>query len=206
MNKIDDFYYKINLIETNDLPKGWAEEIENLVDRYSTAVFLDGNNPTSREPEETRGMTYHVITGDIIKKSLGWLYELYASRILEIANTISEEVYVADNDLVYAININALKKVGDRYERHVDTEELSAVLFVTDQDDIHGGQLLFHLKEDLIAIYPKSGDLILFDARLVEHEVTALKMDRYRISIPMGYYKKDTQTDSNDEIKSYLYQ
>lgn len=82
---------------------------------------------------------------------------------------------------------------------------MTGVLFVTTHNENDGGELIFKLPNEILTIYPKSGTLILFDAREIPHTVMPLQKDGIRISIPLNYYNKGQEQTRPDDLDTYIY-
>lgn len=204
---INKVYYSFDLEELGFLPTKWSEEIHRVSEEYAQHVFLDGKSSSSREPENSKGVDYFVVAGDVIFEKLGWLYRLYASKLVVLAATVAQETILVSPDVASAININVLNGVGARYEWHVDTNPLTALLFVTTHSEDDGGELVFRLPEQDIIVHPKAGTLLLFDARNIPHTVMPLKYPHKRISIPMNYYTIDQTIEKvrPEDLDKYIY-
>jgi hypothetical protein len=88
-----------------------------------------------------------------------------------------------------SITLNLLRGQGSRYERHVDTNSITGLLFANSLTQDDGGALrLYYPDSPPVNVYPKEGTLLLFDARWVPHEVMPLLRNAMRLSIPMNYF------------------
>ena len=135
--------------------------------------------------------------GTLVAEKLNWLHKLYKKEFLEFANTNFDGLFDFAENIKSGTNINLLKGKNARYEWHVDSNPLTGVLFVTTHNESDGGQLIFKLPTETLTVYPKSGTLILFDARQIPHTVLPLQKDGIRISaslltfITKDNYKQD---------------
>ncbi|MBS1520692.1 MAG: 2OG-Fe(II) oxygenase [Bacteroidetes bacterium] len=198
-------YAKFDLNELQLLPVGWREEIEKVALQQSYLVHLDGNSTTSREPANSKGTDINIVDGIKIYSSLPWLFRLYANELLTLANKHFPNKYKIDTELISSININYLKGRGSRYERHVDSNPLTGILFVTSHHEPEGGELIFELSRGVIKISPEPGIFILFDARELPHTVTPLKKSAYRISIPMNFFLEGEKRLRPSDLDGYIY-
>jgi 2OG-Fe(II) oxygenase superfamily len=198
-------YASFNLVELNILPVDWVLQVSKVAEEDSYFVKLDGKSSTSREPENTNGAEVYVVEGNIIAEKLNWLHKLYQGKFLEFANANFGGQYDFAKNIKSGININLLKGKNARYEWHVDSNPLTGVLFVTTHDESDGGELVFKLPTETLTIYPKSGTLILFDARQVPHTVLPLQKEGLRISVPLNFYKKGQAQIRPDDLDSYIY-
>ena len=105
MEKIEGLYYRFNLDEQGLLPTGWVESITNTCATDAKEVFLDGKDPTSREPKDAAGMMYRVVTGDIVATRLRWLHDLYYGPLLDLVNSLyGDRAFRGDDNLAFSIN------------------------------------------------------------------------------------------------------
>ncbi|MER7283922.1 2OG-Fe(II) oxygenase [Dactylosporangium sp. NPDC000244] len=110
-----------------------------------------------------------------------------------------------------AINVNVLR-TGNGYEWHVDSNPLTGLLFVTDQPAEGGGELVFRADpvtspgEDWeLAVRPRAGELLLFDARRAAHAVMPVRGAADRVSVPMNFYYANAANGRPDCLDRYLY-
>lgn len=198
-------YASFDLIELGLLNSNWKQQIIDVANKSSYLVKLYGKSSTSREPEDTDGAEVFVVEGDVIAENLKWLHNLYKNEFLEFANIHFKGEYDYAKNIKSGTNINLLKGKNARYEWHVDSNPLTGVFFVTTHNIGDGGELIFKLPNETLTIYPKSGTLILFDAREIPHTVLPLKKDNYRISVPLNYYNKGEEQKRPDDLDSYIY-
>lgn len=195
------------------LPLDWAKQICDFIESYGEPGYLDGTSVTSRQDEFDMIGDGSVIigVGNVISLEIPWLFELYRTTILELANDLGTGRYKASDDLRSAININVLP-AGAQYEWHVDSNPLTALLFVTEHPPGTGGELVFRpdplvrSTEDWeLTITPRTGDLLLFDARESAHTVLPVREPRRRISVPMNYYLTEIACARPVDLDRYLY-
>jgi hypothetical protein len=200
-------YAEFDLLVANYLPEGWQEQIFAVSNTYSRRIYLDGKSSTSREPKGTAGTDYEVVLGDVVYREIQWLYQLYEVKFSELASKIIGGKILLAPERSIGVNINILRGIGSRYEWHVDTNPLTGVLFVTSHTEEDGGQLLFRGSSGDLIVQPKSGKLILFDAREIPHTVLPLKRDTCRISIPLNYYTPECTAEKvrPADLDSYIY-
>lgn len=198
-------YASFDLIQLGLLPENWVAQILKVAEEDSYLVKLDGKSSTSREPENTDGAEVFVVEGDVIAEKLNWLHNLYQIEFLEFANTNFIGLYDFAENIKSGTNINLLKGKNARYEWHVDSNPLTGVLFVTTHNESDGGELVFKLPNETITVYPKSGTLILFDARQIPHTVLPLQKDGIRISVPLNFYNRGYAQIRPDDLDSYIY-
>ena len=149
------------------------------------------------------------MTGDLVAQTVPWLDGLYRTEILTLVNSLGFGQYEVSTDQRSRINLNTTLK-GARYEWHVDSNPMTALLFVTTHEPSDGGQLLFRPDPQVrpgetweLQVSPKAGTLLVFDAREAAHVVTEVLAGR-RISAPMNYYDAGMQERPAD-LDGYLY-
>ena len=199
-------YQSLNLLTLSLLPKNWINQIENVVNKYAQYTTLDGHSSTSREPEGSKPVEVFVVTGDVVKVHLTWLYDLYLSVLREFATKVAGYPVYPSGDEKSAININVLRGKGARYEWHVDSNPLTGILYVTTHTPQDGGELIFKLDAEQILVHPEAGMFVAFDARHIPHTVALLKSEGVRISIPMNYYHSTEEQDRPADLDTYLYE
>lgn len=191
----------------------WENEVLDSTARYGKFGCLNGGSVTSRqrEFESTANDIVGVSTGTLVPFKIPWLYKLYKVNILQLANELGTGRYKVANDIRSAININILPP-GSQYEWHVDSNPLTGLLFVTDHATGGGGELLFRpdprarpTEDWELVIAPRSGDLLLFDAREAAHTVLPVPGPMQRISVPMNYYYADVSCQRPEDLDHYLY-
>jgi 2OG-Fe(II) oxygenase superfamily len=198
-------YASFNLIKLGLLPDNWVAQITQVAENNSYFVKLDGKSSTSREPEDTDGAEVFVVEGDVIAEKLNWLHKLYQNDFLDFANKNFNGLYDFAENLKSGTNINLLKGKNARYEWHVDSNPLTGVLFVTTHKENEGGELVFKLPNETLTVYPKSGILILFDAREIPHTVLPLQKEGIRISVPLNFYNRGQAQIRPDDLDTYIY-
>lgn len=193
------------------LPSGWQQQIHECSGRDSKWQHLRGGSVTSRESDfhDVAPAEVGVVTGDVVQRDLQWLDALYRREFLELANRLGQGEYQASTHLRGGININTTP-VGARYEWHVDSNPLTALLFVTTHAPSDGGQLLFRPDPQArptesweLQVSPSAGTLLIFDAREAAHVVTQLTSG-LRISVPMNYYFAGRE-ERPEDLDGYLY-
>ena len=193
------------------LPADWAEQVRACSDAHARWRRGRSGNVTSREGDfdEVDLPQVGVVSGDVVARRLPWLATLYAGAFLECANRFGGPYAVSD-DPPSSININHCRR-GMRYEWHVDSNPLTALLYATSHPLGQGGELVFRPDSRMeqgspweVRIAPEAGRLLLFDARRVAHCVTPL-LDPDRISVPMNYYQETEPQRRPPGLDAYLY-
>lgn len=198
-------FRQFDLTQMGVLPANWVEQITNTVDKYGKLVHLDGHSSTSREPEDTEGCDYIVVTGDNVYNSLRWFHDLYESKLVQLATETAGRSVKISSDLVSGININCIRGVGARYEWHVDSNPITGLLFVTTHHEDDGGQLMLNVDGEIKSILPISGTFLAFDFTEIPHGVAPLKKNITRISIPMNFYFADTEQSRPSDLDAYIF-
>ena len=198
-------YASFDLFELGLLQDNWVSQIKEVAENFSYFVKLDGKSSTSREPADTEGAEVFVVEGDTIAEKLPWLHNLYQKEFLDFANANFKGLYDFAENIKSGTNINLLKGKNARYEWHVDSNPLTGVFFVTTHNKNDGGELIFKLPNEILTVYPKSGTLILFDAREIPHTVLPLQKSGIRISVPLNYYDRGQPQTRPDDLDSYIY-
>jgi len=188
------------------LPVDWAAAVAALADTSALSTVLDGRSSTSRESVDMRPITVSVVTGGTIKSRLPWLYDAYTGPLLELSSELYGRKLEISSDLTSSININMIAGAGNRYERHVDSNPVTGILYASTLRENDGGALIFdHQLNSSDIVYPRAGLFIAFDATTTPHHVAPLKTTKVRLSIPMNYYYSGTQHHRPSDLDKYLY-
>jgi hypothetical protein len=171
-------------------------------ERAKNAV-LSGGTSTSREEVGTE-ISYRLMDGNAVAEFCPDLVSLYEGLLLDLARSVYPPA-VCDPNRVSAVNVNVLEEAGSRYERHVDSNPLTGLLFLTNHTHEDGGELLFHLPGGKLHVAPTFAHFLLFDARDVVHEVLPLKRKVTRVSCPMNFYSPETVSSRPPDLNTSLY-
>lgn len=196
--------WRVDLNDTALLPSSWVERIRDVCANHAQPAVLSGSGPTSLEGEETR-LPYHLVTGDMVAILIPWLDCLYRNEFKHIAAQVAGCPVYCSKTLINTININILNRNGQRYERHVDSNPLTGLLFVTTTAEDGGGALKFEFPDRVIRIAPIAGTVLYFSATDVPHAVEPLSATEPRISIPMNYYFEEDSQDRPSGLDYILY-
>jgi hypothetical protein len=195
------------------LPATWRDQVLTCARTHSSWQKLDGSSVTSREEDfgEHDVSEVGVVSGDVVEAELPWLMALYRGPILELANGLGLGRFTTASDIRSSVNINSVPR-GSRYEWHVDSNPLTALLFVTTHEPVEGGALVFRPdpRRDPGAswenvVHPVSGELLIFDARRAAHAVTRLEGAEVRVVVPMNYYLDGEAVERPADLDDYLY-
>lgn len=181
------------------LPLGWERQLADVAERYSLVRELVPLSVTSREAPSVAAIPVLVVEGAPVATGAPWLHKLYLTRFRELAQvTFGEDVHVA-GELRHAVNLNVQRGASMRYECHVDSNPIGALLYATTHPPGTGGELVVSnagdvcgtaaIDADCSRIHPVAGHLVLFDARRHSHYVAALRdHSAERIVVAMNYY------------------
>lgn len=196
----------LNISSLGWLPFDWAEQVACVVDHCTNQTFLDGTGSTSRQKPGSPIIQVGVVTGTDIARELPWLFALYNSEIKCFAESLMPTELATSPDIDSAININVVKGIGRSYERHVDSNPVTGLLYATTVAPEDGGALVFeHDDGTHDKIQPRKGLLIVFDATKTTHYVEPLRRNVERLSIPMNFYFPGEQFARPADLDDYLY-
>ncbi len=181
------------------LPAAWEHELHALAEERALDRELVPASVTSREDPSVGAVQVLIVEGGAIASAVPWLQELYLTRFRELAELAFGERVSAADEVRYAINLNVQRGASMRYECHVDSNPIGALLYVTTHPPGAGGELVVSntgdvsgtaaVDADCTRIYPVAGHLVLFDARAHSHYVAPLlSLDGQRIVVAMNYY------------------
>lgn len=166
-------------------------------------TVLTGESNTSFEQQAN--IHVDVLEGDHIMRHLPWLFDLYQNDFLHfVRQSFGSQIYCS-NEQNSAININKISGIGARYEWHLDTNDITGLLFVDDFFTQDGGELLFKKGKNEFALLPKRGLFICFLTAELPHAVLPLRLaNKARLSIPMNYYFDKNNTGRDPQVHQYL--
>jgi hypothetical protein len=180
------------------LPQFWRSQILDLASSIEIRTIFP-TSVTSREGDPNLSISIATADGVTTRERLPWLYDFYRGLFLDLAQQNSlEEVSPAASDL-YGLVLNIQRGNHMRYECHVDTNPIQSLLYVTDNPEGTGGELvvannpsatsIVEVDADCTRIFPVSGHLLFFDARRFPHYVRPLRdKDAIRVVVAMNYY------------------
>ncbi|SDC50804.1 2OG-Fe(II) oxygenase [Streptomyces prasinopilosus] len=154
---------------------------------------------TSRERVGVTAIPVGFVDGTTIAGELPWLREMYYGPFRAVAQLACAEPVFAARDAHIGLNMHIQRGSAERYECHVDSSPLSALLYVTDHPAGSGGELVVsnrgdvrgreEVDADATRVHPVAGQLVVFDARHRTHYVAPLTdPDGVRIVVVMPYY------------------
>lgn len=171
-----------------------AEEVaalrKSLLEKYNEDIFRKsaiGNRADEQIVEAIRG--------DFIlwldEKNAGEAEKQFFSRINDFVTYLNRTCFmgIADKEFHYAVYPE-----GTFYKRHLDTfqndsrRKLSMVCYLNNEDwkPEYGGELSIYIDENGTEreekIYPLQGRMVIFESRVLEHEVKPVKQERLSIT------------------------
>lgn len=198
-------YFELDALSMGLLPPGWDDDIITAIEKYAKRTILTGDSEFSKEDKEHVSVV-HVVTGDDCERAVPWLMGLYRGVFLDFASRSFGFSLFHSEDLRSSVNVNCLRGLGSDYEKHVDTNPVTGLLFVSAANFNTGGQLIFESYDGRrCEINPSPGKFICFDARALPHFVSRLRCDFDRISIPMNYYDRPREQCRPVGLDSRLY-
>jgi hypothetical protein len=197
------------------MPMGWREEIEQVARNDRITKQLVPPHSTSREASDVTSIQVMTVRGGTVSERLPWLIDLYRGYFRELYEETTGRRLYPTEDKRYAVVMN-VQEGTDRYECHVDTNPVEALLYVTDHPRGTGGELVVannvdarsvdEVDKDCTVLYPSSGQLVFFDARRFPHYVRALRGPALRVAVGMNYYTDDCPEETRPEdLNDYLY-
>jgi hypothetical protein len=189
----------------NMLPLGWRRDIRQVAveadfRNYPRTPFL------SREAEGVTHITRGRVRADAVQQRLPWLYKLYRSDFLDLANQARAESVRAAFDDRYGVVLNVQRGGGMRFECHVDSNPVTGLLFLTDHPAGGGELVVGHdpaavgieaIERDCTLIEPQAGQLIFFDGKTHPHYARALLSGSdMRVVAVMNFYTESCPESS----------
>jgi len=152
----------------------------------------------SREADDVTHITRGRVRADKVELRLPWLYKLYRSDFLELAELAWGEPIKAAFDDRYGIVLNVQQGNTMRFECHVDSNPVTGLLFFTDHPAGGGELVVGHdsgavgieaLEQDGSVIRPQAGQLIFFDGKTYPHYARTLQSGSdMRVVAVMNFY------------------
>jgi len=181
------------------LPARWQEKILHVAHRKAVSKTLLPRSVTSREGDPDLKISVKTVNGAVIKAELRWLHNLYRGLFLDLAQLTTNQPVVPACKVNRGANLNVQTGPRMRYEAHVDSNPIEALLYVTDHPKGSGGELVVanrpnansiaEIDADASVVYPTAGNLVFFDARRFPHYVRSLKRrDATRVVVAMNFY------------------
>jgi hypothetical protein len=198
------------------MPMGWREELVRVARNDRVTKRLVPPHSTSREGNDVTSLEVMTVRGLDMWERLPWLIDLYQGYFRQLYQEATGQRIYPTNDRRYAVVMNVQEGTDRRYECHVDTNPIEALLYVTDHPRGMGGELLVannvdaqsieEVDKDCSVLYPVAGQLVFFDARRFPHYVAALRKPSLRVAVGMNYYTDDCPEETRPEdLNNYLY-
>ena len=198
------------------LPDDWETDIHKAA---IGADFRDfPRTPIiSREATAVQHIPRGRVHADQVQQGLPWLHQLYRSSFLELAHRVGVGPVMAAHDERYGIVLNVQQGTAMRFECHVDSNSLTALLFLTDHDRSEGGALVIahdsaaasmaEIDRWCAVLRPQAGHLVFFDGRRNPHYVRPLTSDAHpRVVAVMNYYTESfPESQRPRELNCHLY-
>lgn len=202
----------------------WREDLITVATEHAEPRWLTGDHPTVRESRPNNGLPILTVPGEAVENLLPQAVSLYEGRIREEAERFARQPVVTGRHKKHRLAINVQRHndthpEGGRYEGHVDTNPIEALLFATSHYRIHsdpskqrGGILWVNNTPDIVTvddmqvtsrdiagIEPREGYLALFDATRHSHYVDQLTHpDTIRVVLAMNYYTESMPEQNRD--------
>ena len=199
------------------LPEDWDTRILGVAAAHHRVKALRPPHVTSREAPNVAELIIRGVGASVVADELPWLVDLYRNEFRELAqSTYTETVSIAQG-AKHTVVLNVHHADGTRYECHVDTNPIQGLLYVTNQPEGVGGELvvgnntsassLEEIDADFTAIYPQRGHLLFFDGRFNPHYIREmLKPGDVRVAVAMNYYVPSVPEDLRPpDLDDYLY-
>jgi hypothetical protein len=201
---------------SNLLPPRWRQDALAM---GTEADFRDfPRTPLlSREGADVQQIARGRVHADQIRDGLPWLYRLYRSGFLELAQRVSHDLVSAAQDERYGVVLNVQRGTVMRFECHVDSNPLTALLFCSDHYAGAGGELVFahdataasaaDIDRSCSVLRPNSGHLVIFDGRQHPHYARPLTAaSDVRVVAVMNYYTSSFPESARPpELNRHLY-
>lgn len=197
------------------MPENWQDQLKEVARRNRVTKHLVPPHSTSREGEEVTALQVMTVCGSTMWEQLPWMVDLYRGYFRDLyQDATGRQIYPAE-DRRYAILMN-VQEGTDRYECHVDTNPIEALLYVTDHPRGSGGELVVandigarsvaEVDRDCSVLYPVAGQLVFFDARRFPHYVRAMTEPGLRVAVAMNFYTDDCPEETRPpDLNEYLY-
>jgi len=166
-------------------------------------LIFDGSISTSLHTGDD--IVTGVVGGDLVLSELPWLHSLYENEFREAASKAHETELMCSLDRKNSININSVLSGGGGYERHLDTNHVTGLLFVTDTIEPGSGDLVFHFGEDELYFAAQSGILVTFRGTDQVHSVTNRFLNGSRLTVVMNYYETNLGYERPEGLDESMY-
>lgn len=177
-------FHSLDLAAAGLLPDGWLAAVEVFADATERQTIID-----QRTTPDQPGWSFDVLTGDILRDRLGWLWLLYHGALREFASRSFVTPLVAHQRLRSAITLNILRGGGATNDWHRDANAVTGVFYAV--TPASGGALLFRDDAGRTArLTPHPGLFVCFPGG-IDHQVEPLPPGGTRLAIAMVYHGSD---------------
>ena len=196
-------FFALNVNPLGLLPLAWEIEVDALSSGPDVQILTAAASPGSTVPGRWR---FSVVTGDRIRESLGWLWQLYHGRFRNFASESFGTTLYPANRLDATTTLNILEGRGAGNDWHRDANPVSGLFFATSLEPDEGGELQFRSSDGRFCeIRPRAGVFVCFDGSC-EHQVAPLQTPTRRLSFPMTYYASAQVQPFANENNRYEFQ
>jgi hypothetical protein len=197
------------------LPDGWQQDVATVAVEADFREFP--RTPIlSREAEDVAFILRGRVHAREVRQRLPWLYKLYRSGFLELAELAWGEPVKAASDDRYGIVLNVQQRTTMRFECHVDSNPVTGLLFFTDHPAGGGELVVGHdsgavgveaLEKNGSVIRPQAGQLIFFDGKTYPHYARTLRSDAdMRVVAVMNFYTESCPESTRpSELNRHLF-
>lgn len=186
-----------------------GDELDAALDTalaHGARVVLEGTQPTSTLERPETPLEYYIADGNVIAQHLPSIMALYRDVIPDFIRGYIGLEMVPSRFQRSSITLNLLRGQGSRYERHVDSNSITGLLFASSLGPEDGGALrLFYPRTEPLDVYPTRGTFLLYDARWVPHEVLPLHREVNRLSMPMNYFLPTDVEERPEHLDDYIF-
>jgi hypothetical protein len=201
---------------TGTLPPNWSRDAAAVATEAEIRNFP--RTPVlSREGADVQHIARGRVHAEQVRHRLPWLYQLYRSGFLELAQRVSCDQVTVAHDERYGVVLNVQRGRDMRFECHVDSNPLTGLLFCSDHHAGAGGELVFAhdstaasadgIDRSCSVLRPHSGHLVFFDGRDHPHYARPLATaSGLRIVAVMNYYTSSFPESTRPrELNRHLY-
>lgn len=203
------------------LPPRWQKEVIAVAAKYAVGRVLRPSHATSREAATVTELPILTVPGEAVEQRLPWITPLYEGIFQLLGQSAMSKTLFTGVDIRHRLALNVQRRnphhpEGGRYEAHVDTNPVEALLFATTHSRDQGGTLVVandvkasdidKIEANATRIDPVAGKLIFFDATNHPHYVSQLAHpDDLRVVIAMNYYTEQvTEAQRDPTLDAYL--
>lgn len=196
----------VDLVDVGLVSEADLDRALSVAETHAHRVSLDGTQPSSTMENPDVALEYFVADGLVVAAQLPVIMTMYRELIPAFTQTYIGLEIVPSRFERSSITLNLLRGEGCRYEKHVDSNSVTGLLFASTLTPEDGGALRLHYPgAEPLDIYPSRGTFLLYDARWVPHEVMPLLRDTVRLSMPMNYFLKTDIEVRQEHLDDYIF-